>query len=103
MKPGAARALPPQDDQLMSQRDKVEFQRRSAAKPEREHGNESRQNGDHAARPYGDHAGKSASFPDSSEFWVGTGQKQVVMGNTDLARDQIGVHASIKSPVYLAS
>ena len=42
MKPEAARALPPQDDQLMSQRDKLEFQRRSAAKPEREHGNESR-------------------------------------------------------------
>ena len=35
----AARALPPQDDQLMSQDDKLEFQRRSAAKPEREHGN----------------------------------------------------------------
>ena len=35
----AARALPPQDDQLMSQDDKFEFQRRSAAKPEREHGN----------------------------------------------------------------
>jgi hypothetical protein len=27
-----------EDDQLMSQRDKLEFQRRSAAKPEREHG-----------------------------------------------------------------
>ena len=37
MKPEAARALPPQDDQLMSQGDKLEFQRRSAAKPEREH------------------------------------------------------------------
>ena len=34
----------------------------------REHGNESRQNGDHAARPYGDHTGKSPSFPDSSQF-----------------------------------
>ena len=42
MKPEAARALPPQDDQLMSQGDKLEFQRRSAAKPERENGNESR-------------------------------------------------------------
>jgi hypothetical protein len=42
MKPEAARALPPQDDQLMSEGDKLEFQRRSAAKPEREHGNESR-------------------------------------------------------------
>jgi hypothetical protein len=41
MKPEAARVLPPQDDQLMSQRDKLEFQRRSAAKPEREHGDES--------------------------------------------------------------
>jgi hypothetical protein len=35
----AVKALPPQDDQLI---DKLEFQRRSAAKPEREHGNESR-------------------------------------------------------------
>ena len=68
MKPEAARALPPQDDQLMSQGDKLEFQRRSAAKPEREHGNESRQDGDHAARPYGAHTGKSPSFPDSSQF-----------------------------------
>ena len=42
MKPEAARALPPQDDQLMSQGDKLEFQQRSAAKPEREHGDESR-------------------------------------------------------------
>jgi hypothetical protein len=42
MKPEAARALPPQDDQLMSQGDKLELQRRSAAKPEQEHGNESR-------------------------------------------------------------
>jgi hypothetical protein len=42
MKPEAATALPPQDDQLMSEGDKLEFQRRSAAKPEREHGNESR-------------------------------------------------------------
>jgi hypothetical protein len=42
MKPEAARALPPQHDQLMSQDDKLEFQRRSAAKPEREYGNESR-------------------------------------------------------------
>ena len=42
MKPEAARALPPQDDQLMSQGDKLEFQRHSAAKPEREHGDESR-------------------------------------------------------------
>ena len=42
MKTKAARALASQDDQLMSQGDKVEFQRRSAAKPEREHGNESR-------------------------------------------------------------
>ena len=42
MKPEAARALPPQDNQLMSQGDKLEFQRRSAAKPEREHGDESR-------------------------------------------------------------
>ena len=38
MNPEAARALPPRDDQLMSQRDKLKFQRRSAAKPEREHG-----------------------------------------------------------------
>jgi hypothetical protein len=42
MKREAARALPPQDDQLMSQHDKLEFQRRSATKPEREHGDESR-------------------------------------------------------------
>jgi hypothetical protein len=42
MKPEAARALPPQDDQLMAQGDKLEFQRRSGAKPERERGNESR-------------------------------------------------------------
>jgi hypothetical protein len=42
MKPEAARALPPQVDQLMSQGDKLEFERRSGAKPEREHGNESR-------------------------------------------------------------
>jgi hypothetical protein len=35
MKTEAARALPPQDDQLMSQDDKLEFQRR-LAKPERE-------------------------------------------------------------------
>ena len=42
MKPEAARTLPPQDHQLMSQGDKLEFQRRSAAKAEREHGNESR-------------------------------------------------------------
>jgi len=41
MKPEAARAPPPQDDQLMSQGDKLEFQRRPAAKTEREHGNES--------------------------------------------------------------
>jgi hypothetical protein len=41
MKPAAARALPPQDHQLMSQGDKLKFQRRSAAKPEREHGIES--------------------------------------------------------------
>jgi hypothetical protein len=40
MKPEAARALPPQ--KLMSLGDKLEFQRCSAAKPEREHGNESR-------------------------------------------------------------
>jgi hypothetical protein len=38
MKPEAARALPPRGDQLMSQADKLEFQRRSTAKPEREHG-----------------------------------------------------------------
>jgi hypothetical protein len=42
MKLETARALPPQDDQLMSQGDKLEFQRRSAAKTEREHGSESR-------------------------------------------------------------
>ena len=68
MKTEETRTLPPQDDQLMSQGDKLEFQRRSAAKPEREHGNESRRNGDHAARRYGDHTGKSPSFPDSSQF-----------------------------------
>jgi hypothetical protein len=42
MKPEAARALPLQDDQLMSEGDKLEFERRSAAKPEGEYGNESR-------------------------------------------------------------
>ena len=42
MKPEAAKALPSQDDQLMSQGGKLEFQRRLAAEPEREHGNESR-------------------------------------------------------------
>jgi hypothetical protein len=31
MKPEAASALPPQDDQLLSQDDKLELQRRSAA------------------------------------------------------------------------
>jgi hypothetical protein len=41
---------------------------RSAAKAERDQGNESGQNGDHAARRYGDRAGKSPSFPDSSQF-----------------------------------
>jgi hypothetical protein len=34
MKPEAARALSPQDDQLMLQGDKLDFQRRSAAKTE---------------------------------------------------------------------
>jgi hypothetical protein len=42
MKPEAARALPPQDEQLMSQGDKLEFHRRSAVKPERTQGNEGR-------------------------------------------------------------
>jgi hypothetical protein len=42
MKPEAARALPPQDDQLMSQGDTLEFERRSATQPEGEHGNERR-------------------------------------------------------------
>jgi hypothetical protein len=42
MEPKAARAVPPQDDQLMWQGDTLEFQRRSAAKPKREHGNKSR-------------------------------------------------------------
>jgi hypothetical protein len=68
MKTEAARALPPQDDQLMSQDDSSSSSDDSAAKLEREHGNESRQNGDHAAQPYGDHTGKSPSFPDSSQF-----------------------------------
>ena len=42
MKPEGGEGVAAQDDQLMSQRDKLEFQRRSAAKPEREHGDESR-------------------------------------------------------------
>jgi hypothetical protein len=54
MEPNAARVLPAQDDHLVSEGDKLELQRRSAAKTGREQRNESGQNGDHAARPYGD-------------------------------------------------
>ena len=48
----AAWALPPEDDNLMSQADELKLQRR-AADAEREQGNESGQNRDHAPRRYG--------------------------------------------------
>src|ERR1700752_746363 len=45
--PKSVWALPAHDDHLMSQCDKLEFQRRSAAKTEREEGDESEQDRNH--------------------------------------------------------
>jgi hypothetical protein len=47
--PGTAWALTPQDRLLVSKGDELQFQRRAAAKPERQQGNQSRKNRDHAA------------------------------------------------------
>ena len=46
-------ALPPEDDNLMSQADELKLQRYAAPNAEREQGNESGQNRDHAPRRYG--------------------------------------------------
>jgi hypothetical protein len=46
--PRAARALPAQDGQLMSQRDEFELQREATTNPEREQGNEGGQKREHA-------------------------------------------------------
>ena len=46
--PRTAWALTPQDRHLVSQGDEFQFQRGSATKPEREQGNESGENRDHA-------------------------------------------------------
>src|SRR5215469_1239252 len=51
--PKSVRALPAQDNHLMSQRDKLELLGRSASKPEREEGDESEQDRYHATRRYG--------------------------------------------------
>jgi hypothetical protein len=63
MKPEAARALSPQDDQLILQGDKLEFQRRLAAKMDRER-IEWRSCRATVRRSHR----KSPSFPNSSEF-----------------------------------
>src|SRR5262249_2135811 len=65
-------ALPPEDDNLMSQADELKLQRRAAADAEREQGNESGQNRDHAPRRYGGGAGNSSIVLDSSQFCAGT-------------------------------
>ena len=44
----AARALPPQDGQLMSHGNEFEFQRSAATNAEQEQGTEGRQKGNHA-------------------------------------------------------
>jgi hypothetical protein len=64
MKPEAARALPPQDDQVMSQATSSSSSDSDARlrNQEGEQGSESGQNGDRIARPYGDHTGKIAKL-----------------------------------------
>ena len=51
--PKAAGTLPPENNNLMSQGDELKLQRCAAAEAEREQGNESGQNRDHAPRRYG--------------------------------------------------
>ena len=66
--PKAAGTLPPENNNLMSQGDELELQRCAAADAEREQGNESGQNRDHAPRRYGGGAGNSSISLDSSQF-----------------------------------
>jgi hypothetical protein len=61
-------AMPPENYNLMSQRDELELERCSAANTEREQGNESGKNRDHAPRRYGGGAGKSSIVLDGSQF-----------------------------------
>ena len=60
--PKSVTALPAQDDHLMSQCDKLELQRRSASKTERDEGDESEQDRNHATRGYG-HAPRKLRLP----------------------------------------
>jgi hypothetical protein len=57
----------PENNNLMSQDDELKRQRCAAADAEREQGNESEQNRDHARR-YGGGAGKSSIIFDGSQF-----------------------------------
>jgi hypothetical protein len=52
----------------MAQGDELELQRSMAADPEREQGNESGQNRDHAPRRYGGSAGESSIILGGSQF-----------------------------------
>jgi hypothetical protein len=66
--PKAAGTLPPEKDNLMSQGDELKLQRCAAADAEREQGNESGQNRDHAPGRYGGGAGNYSISLDSSQF-----------------------------------
>jgi hypothetical protein len=59
---------PPEKDNLMSQGDELKLQRCAAADAEREQGNESGQNRDHAPGRYGGGAGNYSISLDSSQF-----------------------------------
>src|SRR5215471_13755028 len=64
--------LPPENNNLMSQGDELKLQRCAAADAEREQGDESGQNRDHAPRQYGGGAGNSSISLDSSQFCART-------------------------------
>jgi hypothetical protein len=64
----AASAPPLANNNLISQSDELKLQRRAAADAEREQGNESGQNRDHAPRRYGRGASNSSIFLDGSQF-----------------------------------
>jgi hypothetical protein len=65
-KPKAAGALPPENDNLMSQGEVLKLQRCAVANVEREQGNESGQNRDDAPRRHDGGAGKSSIILDGS-------------------------------------
>ena len=66
--PKAAGTLPPENDNLISQGDELKLQRCAAADAEREQGNESGQNRDHAPPRYGGGAENASISLDSSQF-----------------------------------